>query len=367
MRIEKIELTHHRLPLDPAFPASWDPEPRRSFTATIVRVWAEGVCGVGSGDAMPGFSGHEGLFVGQDPRDMGRHARIIDNLSFHYGRCWPLDLALWDLLGKLLGQPVWRLLGGRQPVLPLYASTGVRRGPEATAEVCTALKGRGFRAIKVRFQDEDPRRDLARVQAARDAVGPDVGLMVDANQGWRMPWDDRPSWTLKDALFVADALEEVGAFWLEEPLHRADVAGLAALRARTPLRVAGGELARETHDVDRYIDARALDVLQPDAVMVGGISLLRDAARRAQDAGILFTPHTWGNGVGLMANAQLMGGVGGCPCLEFPLDPPEWDLPARDFVLARPIVADGNGCLALSETPGLGLDLDEAALARTRI
>ena len=367
MRIEKIELTHHRLPLDPAFPASWDPKPRRDFTASIVRVWAGGVCGIGSGDAMPGFSGHEHLFVGHDVRDIARHARIIDNLSFHYGRCWPLDLALWDLLGKLLGQPVWRLLGGRQPVLPLYASTGVRRDPEATAEACARLAGEGFGAIKIRFQDENVGRDLGRVRAARDAVGPDVRLMVDANQGWRMPWDDRPSWGLKDALYVADALEEVGAFWLEEPLHRADIMGLQALRARTPLRVAGGELAREMHDVDRYIEARALDVLQPDAVMVGGISLLRDAALRAQTAGLLFTPHTWGNGIGLMANAQLMGGVGGCPWLEFPHDPPEWVVAARDFMLARPIAADGKGCLTLPETPGLGFELDESVLTRTRV
>ena len=115
MKISAIEITHHRLPLDPPFRPSWDFRPREKFEATIVRVKTdEGLEGIGSGDTMTGFSGHEHLFVGRDPRDVERHARILDNIQFHYGRCWPLDLALWDLCGKIAGEPVWKLLGGRR-------------------------------------------------------------------------------------------------------------------------------------------------------------------------------------------------------------------------------------------------------------
>ena len=101
-KITGIDITTHRLPLDPPFNASWDTQPRKHFDACIVRVHTDdGVTGIGSGDFMVGFQGHEHLFIGQDPLAIERHYRILANIQFHYGRCWPLDLALWDLAGKL--------------------------------------------------------------------------------------------------------------------------------------------------------------------------------------------------------------------------------------------------------------------------
>ena len=124
--IESIEIRHYRLPLDPPFVASWDPNPRKSFTNTIVRVRAGDFEGVGSGDTMLGFDGHQDLFIGQDPFAIERHVQILDNLQFHYGRMWPLEIALWDLMGQITGQPLWRLLGGSSSRVPVYASTGTR-------------------------------------------------------------------------------------------------------------------------------------------------------------------------------------------------------------------------------------------------
>ena len=117
MRITGIRLSHHRLPLDPPFDASWDPRPRTDFHATILRVETDqGLTGIGSGDSMPGFAGHEALFIGRDPRDMERHWRVIDSLSLHYGRCWPLDIALWDLAGQIEGLPCWKIMGSPAPI-----------------------------------------------------------------------------------------------------------------------------------------------------------------------------------------------------------------------------------------------------------
>ena len=111
----------------------------------------------------------------------------------------------------------------------------------------------------------------------------------------------------------------------------------------------------------------ALDVLQPDVVSVGGITGLRRVALMCAEHGVTFTPHTWGNGIGLAANAHLMAGVAGDSFLEFPWDPPEWGLERRDFMLSRPIDIDAEGDLVLSDAPGLGFELDEAALSRTAI
>jgi L-alanine-DL-glutamate epimerase-like enolase superfamily enzyme len=368
MKIAKIELSHHAIDLDPPFPASWDPVPRRRFVVDLVRVVTDdGLEGIGSGDPMPGLVGNEHLFVGHDPRDLGRHARIIDNLSFFYGRIWPLDLALWDLFGKTMGQPVWRLLGGSSGRIPCYASSGTLRTPQAMAAQAEMFAGLGFRHMKIRFHEPDWRQDIAKVEAVRNAIGDRMELMVDCNQGWRMPWDASPSWTLKDALAVARALEPLGVFWLEEPLHRSDVRGMRILRESTPIRIAAGELARDMESMRAWIREGCVDVLQTDAVCGGGISGLAELFREARAAGIAFTPHTWGNGIGLLANAHLVAGLGPMLPLEFPCDPPEWTTARRDHGLVSTIEVDGEGCMNLDETPGLGIRLDEDRLAATRI
>ena len=100
-KIESIDIHHYRLPLDPPFQASWDPQPRAAHRTTLVRVQAGDYEGVGSGDSLLGFPGHESLFIGWDPFAIERHVQVLENLGFHYGRMWPLEVALWDLMGKI--------------------------------------------------------------------------------------------------------------------------------------------------------------------------------------------------------------------------------------------------------------------------
>ncbi len=368
MKITRIALSHHRLPLEPPFPAAWDARPRSHFDATIVRVETdEGLVGIGSGDAMPGFAGHEDLFLGHDPRHLERHFRVIEALSFHYGRCWPLDLALWDLAGKIAGEPCWRMLGGSSDRLDVYASTGARRPAGETAELARELVDEGFAAMKVRLEPRDWQEGVAAVAAVRGAVGDALELMVDCNQGWRMPWDAGPPWTFAEALEVAKRLEELDVRWLEEPLHRADYDGLERLKQATRLGIAGGEMARELHDLRELVERGCVDVLQPDAALAGGLTGLAPIARMAHARGVLFTPHTWGNGIGLLANAQLAAGLDIRTYLEFPHDPPHWTHERRDFPLAEPITVDREGRLTLPPGAGLGLSLDEKRLAATRV
>ena len=284
MKITAIEITQHRLPFDPPFHASWDTKPRTFWDATIVRVHTdEGLTGIGSGDLMGGFAGHEHLFIGQDPMDLERHYRIINNIQFHYGRCWPLDLALWDLAGKITGQPVWKLLGGLTDRIPAYASSGTLRDPGALAEAAEALSARGFRAMKIRFHRGDWRKDIKALEAVRARGRRRLELMVDCNQGWRMPWDAYPPWSLKDALQVARELERLGVYWMEEPLFRGDREGMRAPARDGDIRIAGGEMTRELYEFRDLIADRCLDVLQPDAALVGGIT--GPAARGRDGAG----------------------------------------------------------------------------------
>ena len=368
MKITAIEITRHRIALDPPVPVSWDSRPRGRFTISLVRVRTdEGLEGVAAGDTMGGFAEHTDLFLGCDPRDIERHHAVLDNLCFHHGRWWPLDIALWDLRGKIEGTPVFRLLGDGEGRVRAYASTALRRDEAASRDLAQMLVGRGFPAIKLRCSTDDWRRDLGRFAAVRDAVGPGIDLMVDCNQAWRMPWDTAPAWDLATARAVARALADLDVYWMEEPLHRGDYAGMAALRAEAGVRIAGGEVTREAHEFRTLIERGCLDVLQPDCVFVGGITGCARIAAAARDAGLTFTPHTWGSGLMLLTNAHLTVGTGGAPYLEFPFDPPDWVPARRDFYLAERIETDAEGWLVLPERPGLGAALDEDVLRATRI
>lgn len=366
--IERIEISHHVLPLDPPFAAAWDSRPRREFAMSVVRVsTGDGAVGIGTGTPLEGIKDSLGLLVGHDALDLERHYEILSNIDFHGCRPWPIDIALWDLAGKIKGQPVWALLGGASGRVPCYVSTGVLRDAGSLAEKADELVARGFPAIKIRLHRENWRDDIRGIEAVRARIGDRAELLVDCNQGWRMPWDAAPSWTYHQALVVARELVRLGVYWMEEPVHRGNYKGMAALRNAVPMRIAAGEMTREEHALQDLISWQSVDVLQPDATLTCGITGLLGIAQRARAADVAFTPHTWGNGIGLLANAHLFAGCGGGPWLEFPYDPPEWTPERRDFALAEPVTVDADGTITLSDAPGLGLDLDEDRLEKLRV
>ena len=371
MKIDHIDIRHYRLPLDPPFKVSWDPQPRKSHTVTLVRVTAGDFEGVGSGDAMLGFAGYEHLFIGHDPFDIERHVHILDNLPFMYGRMWPLEVALWDLMGRISGQPMWKMLGGRGNTVPLYASCGERKPADARAESARQLKAMGFSALKIRFHAADPKDDLAVVRAVRDAIGPNMDILVDANQGWQMPWDASAPWDFKTALWMADALAEMGVYWLEEPLHRHNYRGLAQLRQCAKVRIAGGEGNRDFSEQREYLKHGSLDVYQADVVWSTGILRARQLAHEVQAEGCIYSPHTWGDGLVVLANLQVSAALSTAPFIEFPYDPPGWTLERRDYILPKPIEPNPPqpgqpATVTLPDAPGLGVEIDWAAIERYR-
>jgi D-galactarolactone cycloisomerase len=366
VRISGIRLQRLRVPLDPPFPAAWDPVPRTTFDVTLVRVETdEGVVGVGSGDTMDGFEAFEHLFVGQDPLAIARHVRVLETIDFHAGRYWPLEAALWDVMGQVAELPVATLFGGATEAIPAYASSGMLLAADERAESALRLRDQGFRALKIRV---DPRRldeGLDAVSATRAAVGATMDIMVDLNQGWRMAGDTSPSLDPAGAREIAARLAELDVLWMEEPLAGTDLRGLAALRASAPgVRIAGGEMTRTFADSLAALDADAFDVYQPDVALAGGMLRTRIVGELALARNRWFTPHTWTNGLGLLANLHVAAGVGAGPFIEFPYDPPGWTTDRRDAFLADPIRPDADGLLHVPARPGLGAVLDEDAIAR---
>ena len=364
MLITAIRTQRLRLPLDPPFHAAWDPTPRRVFEATIVRVETDsGLVGIGSGDTMTGFEQFEHLFIGLDPLALTRHARALETISFHAGRYWPLEAALWDLAGKASGQPVSALLGGSSDRLPAYASWGELHTPERRAVDAETLVAQRFRGVKLRIARDRIDDGLAVLAAVRAAVGSDLEIIVDLNQWWRMPGDIERGLDRVAAGRVAERLREHDVLWIEEPLAGADLTGMRTLRERSGVRIAGGEMARTFEELLQALELDALDVYQPDVVLALGISGARTLAELALRRNRWFTPHTWTNGIGLLANLHVCTGVGGGPLIEFPHDPPGWTVQRRDFMLAEPVTPDADGMLCVPSAPGLGISLDEEAVA----
>jgi L-alanine-DL-glutamate epimerase-like enolase superfamily enzyme len=254
------------------------------------------------------------------------------------------------------------LFGGAARRLPAYASFGEAKSPQARAQAAVAAKAAGFRAVKIRISRTDLGASLAAVRAAREAAGADLAIMADLNQWWRMPGDLSPALDLAQVRRIAAELAELGVFWLEEPLPGGDTGGMRELRRQ--IRVAGGEMARTPAELLDALAAGALDVLQPDVVLAVGMLRARTIAELALLRHRWFTPHTWTNGLGLLANLHVVAGVGGGPYVEFPYDPPGWTPERRDFFLAEPVRIDADGCLAVPDAPGLGAEIDHAAVAR---
>lgn len=368
MEITRIRLDRLRLDLDPPFRAAWDPVPRRHFDATVVRVDTDdGITGIGSGDTMAGFKAYEHLFLGSDPTAMARQVRTIESINFHAGRFWPLEAALWDIVGQVAGLPVSVLFGHSTDRLPAYMSTGELRGPTERAESALAGREHGFRAMKIRLDAGDLEAGIATVGAVREAVGDDFALMVDLNQSWRMAGDVAPALDTATVVGTVARLEELDVCWVEEPLPYADVAGTARLRSQTSTRIAGGEMLPDVDTALRYLDADALDVYQMDVVLSLGMHRARTLAEVALLRHRSFTPHTWTNGIGLLANLHVSAGVGGGPWFEYPYDPPGWTPQRRDFMLAEPVGIDADGCVRVPPAAGLGVVLDEDAINRWRI
>jgi L-alanine-DL-glutamate epimerase-like enolase superfamily enzyme len=166
---------------------------------------------------------------------------------------------------------------------------------------------------------------------------------------------------------VAAELAELGVLWLEEPLPAHDLAGLRDLRSLGAPRIAGGEMVRSVHELLACVEARALDVVQPDAILAVGMARACEVARRARAADLWFTPHTWTNGLGLAANLHVASAVDAGPYVEFPYDPPGWTPERRDPMLAEPLRIDADGFVACPDGPGLGVELDEKRLAAHRV
>jgi D-galactarolactone cycloisomerase len=366
MRIVDIE-THHLLggTVDGGWPDGHEPEDDLHVLVEVVT--DEGLRGIGSvftNSALveAGLETLRPLWEGEAALEPERVSEKLRQSSFWQGRGGTLehvisgiDIALWDLLGKATDQPVSRLLGGcyRDRIKPYASMLFDEPGP--LRERLESTVARGFRAIKLGwrpFGRRDSTFDELLVKTARDTVGPEVDLLVDAG-GSEQFWPHRYKWALRTAQMLADY--DVG--WFEEPLPPDDLEGYARLTAATTIPIAGGEVLTRRQAFQPWIESRAVDILQPDVTKCGGLSEVRKIAWQAYDHHIQLVSHGWNTAVGVAADLHLAAAMPVALYVEF-LTP----APYIDKIITNPFELDAEGFLHIPTGAGLGIELDRDAL-----
>ncbi len=286
-----------------------------------------------------------------------------------------VDIALWDLIGQATRTPVYRLLGGYRETLDAYASAGFYAGDKGPAQLAEEVGGfvaRGYRTVKMKV-GRNPETmlnplpdmwapdyatatlddDVERVRAARAAIGPHVRLAIDANNAWTPPL----------ALQFMRRVADQHIFWLEEPVATDDLAGSAEVAGALDVPVAGYETATGLASFRDLIARRAVDIVQPDVIWTGGITVCRKVAALAQAHGLPVVPHVFSSAVATIANMHFIAALPNGGLLEFDQNPN----PLRAELFNEPIEVLPDGTVSLPDRPGLGVTLNQATIDRYRV
>ncbi len=382
MRINRMQAWWVRVPIEAPRQHRSDFGQVTTFDAAILRIETDdGIVGWGEGKNAAGSAGSYGalvhllnhevapLLIGRDPRDINGIWDMLYNgeryeLAAAAGHAMPriarrgltvaaisaVDIALWDIFGKSLGEPVWRLLGGRKADrMPAYASGGWAPAETIGEQLRSYIDGGGFKAVKMRVgaMDGAPHISAARVHAARDALGPDVGLMVDAHG----------TYAVADARRFARLVADCDLAWFEEPVTADDKAGMAELRAHCGIPIAAGESEATRFAFRDLAILRAVDVMQPDLGFCGGITEAMRIATIASSFNLRFAPHLWAGAPAFFAGLHVCAAASSGFIIEYSLgaNPMLHDLVEETIELR-------NGMIAIPDGPGLGMTVSETFL-----
>jgi len=291
------------------------------------------------------------LLLGKDPQDISGIWQLCHSHCEYIGQtgvaAWGIaatDIALWDLLGKRLGVPVCQLFGANRAQVPVYGSGGWLSYSldELLAEV-TGYVQRGFTMVKMKVGRRNIQQDVERVRAVREAIGENIGLMVDANQAW----------TPQQAVSFAAQVEELNLLWFEEPVAKDDLSGYCYVAAHTNIPIATGEREYSLDAFREFLRRDAASVLQPDALRIGGLSQSMKVAHLAEAYHRCVAPHLYKE-----IDVHVLAAINNGLYLEY--------FPWLDNLLARP-VAVVNGMASVPTQPGMSLEFKPDAIREFRV
>jgi len=368
MKVTRIEVIRSKKPI--ILPIGWKPawwpdiKPVKSFSFSLFKVYTdEGIVGFGP------YTGELTQFalsalIGLDPFHVEWFWSMCmrgRETCFNRGSYGGLEIALWDIVGKALGKPVYRILGAFRDCIMAYAATSRLLKPEQHVKQVLQLMDAGFKAVKLRLHRPKPEDDLKVVRAVKDAVGDDLTILVDANQNNQSI--SYRYWSRRTALKMARELDKLGVYFLEDPLPRRDVEGLSELAASVDMFIAGGEHSANIYEFREYLLRGAYDVLQPDVILGDmGITGIRKVAFVADYFNRLVIPHVRSGSslpLGFAATLQAAATINNCPMIEYPYDPPVLTVETQQGILREPLVVDRDGTVKVPEKPGIGVEVDE--------
>lgn len=372
--IDRIELYFVAAPLPAPFAPAWIPgSSRTSISFYLIRLTTD--------DGIEGFSAFPGVgreragigdalahfFLGKDATDIDRVQEMLRIPAYGGLRNFWVEPAFWDIKGKLAGKPVCELLGGKRQELDLYASSGETMEPAARIEEALRRYEEGFRTLKMRVHSFDEKTDIRDIQIPARELEGKMHLAVDCNQAFRLYQSaPGPKWDLPRAKRFVDAAADADLAWVEEPLFMEWYDEMAELAAYSKVPISGGELHTSgLPELSFMVKKRCYHIFQPDTVWTGGIAQTVEVGKLARAAGLQFTPHTWSNGIGFAINMQVFAAADFADGMhfEYPLSPPGWTVEARDAILKAPFMHT-RGKLMVPSLPGLGFEIDEAALEK---
>jgi L-alanine-DL-glutamate epimerase-like enolase superfamily enzyme len=267
-----------------------------------------------------------------------------------------IDIALYDIMGKVLRRPVYDLIGGRyRRKFRAYASGGMNKSINELAAEAKEYISKGYFGFKVRIGSEEPEADIEMIRELRSRIGPNVALLVDAGQCYtNFPW------TYDIAFRVCKKLESCDLYWLEEPLHPDDIEGFVRLSSSTSIPIVAGENEFTRYGFKELIERRAVSIIQPDVTRTGGISECKRVVAMASAHHMRSAPHIFGSGVGFMANMHFIASTPSAFIMEYD----QTMNPLRDeLFIKRPVYKDGYVEL-IEDLPGLGVELKEETLKK---
>ncbi len=375
MKIVAIETFDLTCPLERPF--GWSQGWLDQRSTTLVKVTTDdGLVGWGEGAAASLIDGLLApLLIGQDPMDRAGlwermfHALYNGNnaVGLAGSALSALDIALWDLAGKATGLPICALLGGKvRDKVAVYA-TGLYytegEFPDRLLDEARGYVAAGFKGMKTKVGGLSIAEDVARVRALRDAIGPDIHLMVDANEAYNAT----------TAIRIGQKLADLDLVWFEEPVNAQDLDAYLEVKAALPMAIAGGENLRTRYEFKPYLTRRAYDIVQPDIMHCGGITEMQRICAMANACGIQVNPHVWGSPVMIAATLHLAATLPPCPparnaqpymqepVMEFDRTPSA----IRQELCAVPFDQE-DSFVRVPTGPGLGIEVDEEVVERLR-
>lgn len=374
MKITNFETFQLEAPLE--IPFGWSQDTITSRSIGLVKITTdEGIIGWGEGCGGPSAAVVNEIFApllkGHDPTNRLAlwqkmfHSIYNANLAVGFGgsAISAVDTALWDIAGKALGVPVCDLLGGKiRDSVPVYATGLYYTEGEFPTRLLDEAKGyveSGFMGMKTKIGGLSIDEDVKRVKAIRNAIGPDIKLMVDANQAYNV----------SSAIKIGQKLSDLDLVWFEEPVNAQDIEGYLQVKNSLPMAIAGGENLRTRYEFQQFLSKRAYDIVQPDVINVGGISEMRNVAMTANTMGIQVNPHVWGSPIMIAASLHVASTIPPCPpsgnpepfvqesVMEYDRTPSA----IRDNISPH-IFQMKDGRLEVPTGEGLGVTIDEEAV-----